>query len=506
MKVLSAAQTREADAYTIANEPVSSSQLMERASRLCTQWLLDKFPAPHTFLIVCGTGNNGGDGLCIARQLATEGRSVEVKIVRVNGNASEDFSANLTALRNLKSVRIDEFTVSFSLRNELQGNNIVIVDAIFGSGLNREPSGIFAEAIAHINNAPFPVVAVDIPSGLYCDDNSANSGEHIVHASYTLTFQYPKLSFFFAESARYVGDFEVLDIGLHPAFLAAAGSDYHFVTLRGIREIIHGRQKFGHKGTYGHALLVAGSEGKSGAAILCGRAALRTGAGLVTAYVPEVTRDVMQEAVPEVMTITGSETNFISGRIPCEKFNAIGLGPGIGTARETENALKTLIGEFSGRMVWDADALNLLAENKTWLSFLTEQTILTPHPGEFDRLTEKHSTGFARMQTQRELAKRYNIIVVLKGAHTSVALPDGAVYFNSTGNPGMATGGSGDVLTGMITSLLAQGYSPTYAAIAGVYLHGLAGDLAASVRGFESLIAGDIIENIGGAFRWIQEH
>lgn len=505
MKVLSAAQTREADAYTIANEPVSSLQLMERASHLCTQWLMQKFPAPFSFLIVCGTGNNGGDGLCIARQLKTEGRAVEVKIVRGNGKESADFSHNLSALRNMKSVVVDEFTVSFSLRNQLLPANIVIVDALFGSGLNREASGIHAEAIAAMNHAPFHVVSIDIPSGLFCDDNSTNSGEHVVHADYTLTFQYPKLSFFFAENAAFIGEFTVLDIGLHPAFLAAAESPFHYVTHQGIKEIIRSRNKFGHKGTYGHALIVAGSEGKSGAAILCARAALRTGAGLVSAFVPKVTRDVMQEAVPEVMTVTCNETNYISGRIPWEKFDALGLGPGISTERETENSLKTLIGEYAGRMVWDADALNLLAENKTWFSFLAEQTILTPHPGEFDRLTEKHSSGYARMKSQRELAMKFNLVVVLKGAHTSTALPDGTVYFNSTGNPGMATAGSGDVLTGMITSLLAQGYSPTYAAIAGVYLHGLSGDLAASVRGYESMIAGDIIENIGGAFRLVHE-
>lgn len=505
MKVLSAAQTKEADLYTIQNEPVSSVNLMERASRLCSDWLLKNFPGQQAFIVVAGNGNNGGDGLCIARHLSEAGRKVEVKIVRANANDSPDFAFNLDRLRALRVVETDEFTATFSLRNKLNAPEIVLIDALFGSGLNREPSGVHAEAIAMMNNAPFVRIAIDIPSGLYCDDNTNNSGNHVVHANHTLTFQYPKLSFFFAENSIYVGEFTVLDIGIHHSFLADAQTPYHYVTHGSVKHILHPRQKFTHKGTYGHALIVAGSEGKTGAAILCSRAALRTGAGLVSAFAPKVSRDPMQEAVPEAMIITSDEENFIGGRIRTEKFDAIGVGPGIGTADETATSLKGLLNEFAGLMVWDADALNILAENKTWLSFLPRQAILTPHPGEFDRLTQKHKTGWERLQSQVEFAKKFGVVVVLKGAHTSIALPDGAVYFNSTGNPGMATAGSGDVLTGIITSLLAQGHSPTYASIAGVYLHGLAGDIAASVRGIESMIAGDIIENLGGAFRMIHE-
>lgn len=502
MKIFSAAQIREADLYTIQHEPVSSVNLMERASRLCTDWLLKKFEQHAGFIVVCGNGNNGGDGLCIARQLAEAGRKVEVKLIRPAKNDSADFTHNLERVKQT-NVAVDAFTASFSLRNDLGERNIVIVDAVFGSGLTREPSGLAAEAIAAMNNAPFPKVSIDVPSGLFCDDNSANARTHVVRADFTLTFQFPKLAFFFAENAPYVGEFHVLDIGLHPAFLASEPTEFHYVTHSGVAQIIGERQKFTHKGTYGHALIVAGSEGKTGAAILCSRAALRAGAGLVTAYVAKVSRDVMQEAVPEVMTITAEEEKFIGGHIPAGKFDAIGVGPGLGTTRETESSLKTLIGEQQVAMVWDADALNILSENKTWYAFLPPQIILTPHPGEFDRLTQKHTSGWERMQSQRTFAMKHGAVVVLKGAHTSVALPDGAVYFNSTGNPGMATAGSGDVLTGIITALLAQGHSPTHAAIAGVYLHGLAGDIAASVRGMESLIAGDIIENLGGAFRMI---
>ncbi len=505
MKILSATQIREADLYTIQNEPVSSANLMERASRLCTEWLLKKFDEQYAFLIVCGNGNNGGDGLCIARQLHDAGRNVEVKIIHPAKEDSADFTHNLERLKNT-TVVVDEFTATFSLRNNLNTQKIVLIDAIFGSGLTREASGLSAEAIAAMNNAPFTRIAIDIPSGLFCDDNSASSGDHVLRAEYTLTFQFPKLAFMFAENAQFVGEFHLLDIALHPTFLADAQTNFHYVTHKGVKQILADRSKFAHKGTYGHALIVAGSEGKTGAAVLCSRAALRSGAGLVTAFVPKVSRDVMQEAVPEAMTITADEEKFISGHIPASKFNAIGVGPGLGTDALTANSLKTLIGEQQVQMVWDADALNILAENKTWLSFMPAQTVLTPHPGEFDRLTQKHSSGFERMKSQLEFAVRYNVIVVLKGAHTSIALPDGTVYFNSTGNPGMATGGSGDVLTGVITALLAQGYSPVHASVAGVYLHGLAGDLAASVQGMHSMIAGDIIENLGGAYRMILEN
>jgi NAD(P)H-hydrate epimerase len=504
MKILSAAQIKEADQYTIDNEPVSSVNLMERASRLCTEWLMNKFNGEYVFVVVCGNGNNGGDGLCIARQLAAAGRKSEVKIIRPAKNDSPDFRHNLERLKHA-NVPCEEFTVSFSLRNNLNSQHVVIIDAIFGSGLSREADGLAAEAIAAINNAPFPKVAIDIPSGLFCDDNSTNPYHHIVRADYTLTFQAPKLAFMFSENGPYVGQFQILDIKLHPAFLADVQTPMHFISHEGVKQIIGERTKFGHKGTYGHALIVAGSEGKTGAAILCARAALRAGAGLVSAFVPKVSRDVMQEAVPEVMTITSEEEKYIGGPIPLGKFDAIGLGPGLGTAKETEQSLKALVSEQIKGTVWDADALNILSENKTWHSFLAAQTILTPHPGEFDRLTEKHSSGWSRMISQRAFAVKNNVIVVLKGAHTSIALPDGRVYFNSTGNPGMATAGSGDVLTGIITSLLAQGHSPVHAAVVGVFLHGLAGDLAASVRGTHSMIAGDIIENLGGAYKMILE-
>jgi ADP-dependent NAD(P)H-hydrate dehydratase / NAD(P)H-hydrate epimerase len=499
MKVLSAEQIREADRYTINNEPVSSVELMERASSLCTKWLLQQYSDNQTFRVFCGNGNNGGDGLCIARLLLNNGRKAIVVLV---GNAapSADYAVQLELLRTTDNAEV----VSYSAGNNFEfREHEIVIDAIFGSGLNRKPADDFAGAIAAINSSEAEVVAIDIPSGLYADFNDDQSTDCIVKADYTLTFHAPKFTFLVSDFSEYVGEFVVLDIGLLKSFTENMKSYAEYFTIEEAGAILHHRSKFSHKGTYGHALIAGGSEGKTGAAILCTRAALRTGAGLVTAYVPLISRDVMQAAVPEAMVITGEEEKFIAGRIPAVRFDAVGIGPGAGTADSVVTSLKNLLNEYKGPMVWDADALNILSENRTWLDFLPPLTILTPHPGEFDRLTEKHTSGVERLKTQRRFAQRYNVIVVLKGAHTSVAFPDGSVTFNSSGNPGMATGGSGDVLTGIITALLAQGYNRSQSAMLGVYIHGLAGDIAASVNGQEGMIAGDIADQIGGAMRMI---
>ncbi|HTL80645.1 MAG TPA: NAD(P)H-hydrate dehydratase, partial [Bacteroidia bacterium] len=391
------------------------------------------------------------------------------------------------------------------------GENRVIIDALTGSGMKGEASGNFAKVIDAINNFHVPVVSIDIPSGLHGDDNASNSYAHVVKAKYTLTFQQPKLSFLFSENSEYVGEFHVLNINLHPDFIAGEKTNYYFTVHNEVKNLLSVRGKFSHKGTYGHALVVAGSKGKMGAAVLSVRACLRAGAGLVSTCIPKCGTLIMQTAVPEAMVNESEGEEIISGRIAMgpDKFgtySAIGIGPGIGKDKATEQAMKLLLNQFSGPLVIDADALNILAENKTWIAFLPKNTILTPHPGEFDRLTQKHSTGFARMKTQKEMALKNGIYIVLKGAYTSIACPDGSVHFNSSGNPGMATGGSGDVLTGIITGLLAQGYSAFDSCLIGVYLHGLAGDIAASVNTENGVIAGDISEQLGGAWKMLSDN
>lgn len=502
MKILSAQQVREADAFTIAQEPVASIDLMERAARGCTQRLLSHFGKEKRFRIFCGPGNNGGDGLAIARQLRDQGVAADV-YTTPGGTPSPDHAENLRHLAETSTaaVPLDEAMIR-ALKFDPEKE--ILVDAIFGSGLNRPAEGATALLIDAMNKSHCPIVAIDIPSGLFADDNTGNEKQTIIRAAVTFSFQQPKLAFMFAENASYVGHFELIDIGLHPMFLAAVKTPHHYVDIALIKSIYRSRDKFSHKGDFGHALLFAGSKGKTGAAVLSARATLRAGAGLLTVRTPNCGLNILQTAVPEAMCIPDEEENFLSSSLPKINADAIGAGPGIGNEKETQQLIKLLIQHATGPIVFDADAINILAENKTWLGFLSPNIILTPHPGEFDRLAGRHSSGFSRFQTQRELSLKHGIYIVLKGAHTSISCPDGSVYFNSTGNPGMATAGSGDALTGIITGLLAQDYDPRDAAILGVYLHGLAGDLAAIKKSEESLIAGDLIEALGEAFRAIQ--
>ena len=380
----------------------------------------------------------------------------------------------------------------------------IIIDAIFGSGLTRPVEGLPAEVIRIINISGARIISIDIPTGLFGEDNNANNHESIVKADFTLSFQFPKLSFMFADNAQYVGNWEVLNIGLNSGVINSTVSPYVFIENNDIAPLLKTRSQFDHKGNFGHGLLVSGSLGKMGAAVMGAEAALRTGIGLITCHIPSSGSVIVQSSLPEAMVIVDKSENQISEVGKTDIFSAVGVGPGLGTEPKSQIALFSLLSECKKPMVIDADALNILSLNKEWLSLLTEGTILTPHPKEFERLAGKTDTGFDRMKRQIEFSKENNCIVVLKGAHTSVTTPEGKVMFNSTGNPGMAKGGSGDVLTGIILSLLAQGYTPENAAVTGVYLHGLAGDIAADELCFESIIASDIINCIGKAFNKIR--
>jgi hydroxyethylthiazole kinase-like uncharacterized protein yjeF len=363
-----------------------------------------------------------------------------------------------------------------------------------------------AELIRKINMSGAKIISIDIPSGLFGEDNSANNYENIVKADFTLSFQFPKLSFMFAENTHYAGNWEVLNIGLNSNIISSSFSPYVFIENTDIAPLLKTRSKFDHKGDFGHGLLVAGSLGKMGAAIMGAEAALRTGIGLITCHLPACGGIIVQSSLPESMVIIDKSENYISDIGKTDIYNAVGVGPGLGVEPDSQKALFSLLSECKKPMVIDADALNILSVNKEWLSLLPEGTILTPHPKEFERLAGKTDNSFDRLRRQVEFSKEYNCIVVLKGAHTSVTTPEGRVMFNSTGNPGMAKGGSGDVLTGIILSLLAQGYTPENAAVTGVYLHGLAGDIAANELSIESIIASDIINCIGKAFNRIRHN
>jgi hydroxyethylthiazole kinase-like uncharacterized protein yjeF len=454
-------------------------------------------------LIFIGPGNNGGDGLALARLLAENDFRPELFYVHFTDKTSNDWNFNFNRnLRysNLKFNKLDEIE-----QFPIVCSDDIIVDAIFGSGLNRPLDGFPLEIVKLINLTDSMVVSVDMPSGLFGEDNRLNINNNVVRADYTLAFQMPKLSFMFSENYCYTGKWQILPIGLHPVALRETNSPYFFLEKKEVSLLLKKRNKFDHKGVYGHGLLVAGSYGKFGSAILSARAALRSGIGLVTCHIPHLGVEIIQTAVPEAMVQVDRSDIIVSEIVDVEKYNAIGIGPGLGTNHESQDALYKLIITFKGPVVIDADAINMLSINMSWLSLLHDQIILTPHLKEFERIAGETKSSFERLERQMEFSITYKCIVVLKGAHTSISTPDGRVFFNSTGNPGMATAGSGDALTGIILSLLAQGYTPENAAVVAVYLHGLAGDLAVDRFCYESVIATDIIDNIGMAFNVIRE-
>ncbi|MFO8234360.1 MAG: NAD(P)H-hydrate dehydratase [Bacteroidales bacterium] len=502
MKVLRSSQIKEVDAYTIENEPILSINLMERAARKCSRWIGRYFSKNFKFNVFVGPGNNGGDGLAVARQLAEDEREVKVFIVKISDKLSKDANINLERLEKQNLVEITYLHKDDELP-ELS-NKMVIIDAMFGSGLNRPLEGFPAEVVRYLNRFQATRIAIDIPSGLFGEDNSTNVPENIFNADYTLTFQFPKLSFFFPENEGFVGQWYALDIGLSQTKIEEVESPYFLISEHYVKKHIAKRKRFAHKGHFGHPLLINGSYGKMGAAILAAKAALKTGSGLVTVHLPVSGYSIMQTAVPEAM-LSIDISELIFSKIPdISRFSNIGGGCGIDTKVNTQKALKELIEKEERPLVLDADALNILAVNPEWLGQLPEKSILTPHPKEFDRLAGDSPNHFKRIQQQRDFASKYGVIVVLKGGNTSVAMPNGICFFNINGNPGMSTAGSGDVLTGIITSLVGQGYQPHIAALTGVYLHGLAGDIASEENSQEAVIATDIINALGKAFKKVK--
>lgn len=504
MKILSTIQIREADTFTIANEPIRSIDLMERAATTCFQWLLKNNPDKKNIFIFCGKGNNGGDGLAIARMLSFALKyKIEVFIVHHSDKCSNDFAINLKKilLHSKKRVVVTDVYKSNNLpTDKINSKESIIIDAIFGSGLTKQLSGIASETVDFINQQKAVVVSIDVPSGLFCDDNSMNNYKHIVKADYTLTFQLPKLSFLFPENDSYIGKWIVLPIGLSEDFINCVETKNIFTDEKEVIHFFKKRNKFSHKGTYGHALLVSGGLGKMGASILSSRACLHSGVGLLITHVPKCGYEIIQTAIPEAMVSIDETDNYFSSYIDVSKYNAIAVGPGIGTEQQTQDALKLLIQNSAAPLIFDADAINILSENKTWLSFIPKSCIFTPHPKEFERLVGKFSNSTERIKQQREFSKKYHAYIIFKGAYTTVSCPDGTCYFNSTGNPGMATAGSGDVLTGILLALIAQGYTSKEASLLGVYIHGTAGDIAMNNESQSSLIASDIIDCLGAAF------
>jgi NAD(P)H-hydrate epimerase len=499
MKILPIEKIRDADAYTIRNEPISDLNLMERAATELYEWIMANAHPERKFMIYCGMGNNGGDGFVLARLLAQHGREVELVVVKHTSKMSPSCLSNYKRAKKLGTIPIMEINDGQEI--PVPGKNDLVVDALFGSGLTRPVEGFAAKVIETINDSKAVVIAVDAPSGFFCDKTNTGHKGAIIEADYTLTFQFPKFGFLFPENDKFVGLWEVLPIGLHPDFIREVEVRNHFIVSGDCKSIYKPRSKFAHKGTFGHGLLIAGGYGKMGAAVLAAKAGMKAGAGLITAHIPESGNPILQSAVPAAMVTLDEDPHAFTRHPDLNNFTAIAVGPGIGTGERTQTALKLLIQEAGTPLIFDADALNILAENKTWVPFIPKGSIFTPHPKEFERLIGPSADNFERNEMQRAFSVKHQAYVVLKGAHTCISAPDGSCYFNSTGNPGMATGGSGDVLTGILLGLMAQGYNALETCLMGVYLHGLAGDVAAEKWGFEALTANNITHYLGVAFK-----
>ncbi len=488
------------DRFTIENTPISSYELMERASRAFTNKFIELFPDRSPNIgVVCGSGNNGGDGLAIARMLRDAMYTVTVIDCTI-GSRSPDNDQNFQRLSTKRDIAL--IHLESRPDDQLLSGFDILIDAIFGYGLSRPVEGKLGETIRLMNASAATRVAVDMPSGLMCDQLSE---EPIFQADHTLTFQVPKLSLLLPQNQLYAGTVNILDIQLSDDFNGFK-SQNHYITEDDIAPVFRARHPFAHKGHYGHAALYCGQKGMIGAAILAARACLRSGIGKLTCGIPEAGYGPLQTAVPEAMAHVLKGRDFITGFDTPHIYNSIGIGCGLGLNEATRKPFYTFLSEIQCPVVIDADGLNLLALNKDAMEHIPPKAVLTPHAGEFKRLFGGWDNDYEKIELQRKSAAANDCIIVLKGAYTSVAVPDGTVYFNSTGNPGMATAGSGDVLTGMITALLGQGLNPVEAACAAVYAHGMAGDIAARKKGQHSMIASDIIDNLPEAFTKIQTH
>lgn len=497
MKLLSATQIRETDAYTIKHEPISSLDLMERATKAFVDWFVEKFPLAEYELatVLCGKGNNGGDGLAAARMLQSIGYDAEVFIIDLTDKTTPDFEANLQRLQTEAKVKIQ--IINNVEEIPVFDEKEILIDAILGSGLTRPLDGELEHIVNFINECENIVVAIDVPTGMFADEITTGSS---IHADYTFSFEMPRFAFMFPENFPRVGEFFYAAIGLDKKYMDALPSTNYYVTEETIKNIYRVRSKYAHKGLFGHALLVMGSHGKMGAAILATRASLRSGVGLVTVHVPICGYEVMQVAVPEAMVNLDDDRYIFTRIYDFQKYDTIAIGCGLSTKNKTRNALCYLLKNVESPTILDADALNILAQSPDWFEFIPKNSILTPHPKEFERMFGKTYNNFERYELQRQKAMELGVYIILKGANSCIATPEGICYFNSTGNPGMGTAGSGDVLTGILTGLLGQHYSPLEACILGVYVHGLAGDFAATEKSQEGLMAGDLIDYLGKAF------
>lgn len=505
MKIFTAAQIHELDNYTITHEPIKSIDLMERAAKTITRAIMDEWTDRTPMVIFAGPGNNGGDALAVARLLAEENYKVSVYLFNIHNKLSDNCAANKQRL--IDSKRVGHFTeVTLNFDPPELTEDMVVIDGLFGSGLNKPLIGGFASLVKYINQCPAKVVSIDIPSGLMCEDNTYNIHSNIIRADLTLTLQQKKLSMMMADCQKYIGRLRVLDIRLSKEYIDKTEANCRILEEQDVRRLLMPRDDFAHKGAMGNALIIAGSYGMAGAAVLATRACLRSGVGKVTVHTPRRNYLVMQTAVPEAVMQMDHEETYFSESVDSTDFDALGIGPGLGLVENTAIALIGQIRRTSCPIVADADALNILANHQAWMQQLPSGIIMTPHPKEFDRMAGSTSNNdYERLIRAQQMAEHIKGYIILKGHHSALCMPDGHIVFNATGNSGMATAGSGDVLTGILTALLARGYDKGTACQLGMYLHGLAGDLAAKEVGKESLVASDIIQFLPKAFLKLED-
>jgi len=495
MHILDAEQVRAWDAYTIQHEPIAPVDLMERAARSCFHWLMLNGYKDRAFTIYCGKGNNGGDGLALARMLLQSGHSTTIYILEFGHRGSDEFQANLERLHSLNAP-LTYISTPESL-HEIPRNN-VIIDALFGSGLNKPLTGLSEQLVQHLNQAGCEIISIDLPSGLYTDKSS--KGLTTVRANHVLSFQCYKPAFVMAENAACTGELHILDIGLLPSFINSIKPRSSLIEKELASSILRKRPAESHKGLFGHGALIAGSKGMMGAATLAAGACVRSGIGKLTCHVPECGYMIMQIAVPEAMCVVEAGIDHLREISSLDRYDAVGIGPGWGLRPDNEDLLAAIF-QYGKPLVIDADALNSLSVYPLLRSRVPHGSILTPHPKEFERLFGKSDNDFERMEMAVKQANALQVVLVLKGRHTLVATPGGHCFFNTTGNAGMAKAGSGDTLTGMVLSFLAQGYPAEHAACISVYLHGRAADLAVVNESYESLLPSGYMQCIGRAIR-----
>lgn len=501
MKIFLSNQIKDLDTATCKAQSIDSIELMERAaSALCCE-VMSRFRPSQRIVVIAGPGNNGGDALATARMLIEQGyKRVEVFLFNVSRKLSHDCEEEKKRLLTAADdIDFTEVIKEFSPPSLSEQD--VVIDGLFGAGLHEQLQGGFKMLVRYINESGAFVIAIDIPSGLFGENNELTNRRDVVHANLTFAFQFPRVAFFLSDNADAVGEWQLLDIDLDRKAIRQTPTTWYMLDARGVSQALRPRPVFAAKRDFGSAMVMAGSLGMMGAAVLCSRAALRTGAGLVTVHSARCGMNILQTVVPEALFEPDRHDRFISDMRLHHQHQAVAAGPGIGTYPETVAALEGLLNNARSPMVLDADALNCIAQKPALLTMLPQMTIITPHAGEFDRLFGEHLSDEARLKKAIEKAQYYSIIIVLKGHYTMIVRPDGKVYFNSTGNPGMATAGSGDILTGVIAGLLAQGYKPELAASMGVFIHGLAGDIAAEELGEYSLTAGDIVNHIPAAIK-----